>query len=68
MKNLIKEEGFKFWILIPLYTLINSIVLFILSNIVIIIATLFVLNLAALIGYYAYNDIKDKLKEWEESK
>ena len=65
MKKMIKDEGIKFWILIPFYSLINSIIIFILTNIWIVIWYLFWINLALLFSWYAIKDINKKIEEYK---
>ena len=65
MKKIIKEEGFKFWILIPLYTTINTLISFIISNGWLILWYLFWFNIFVLMVIYGSKSI---IEQWEEYK
>ena len=65
MKKLVKEEGFKFWILIPLYTTINTLGQYIVNNLWIILWYVFWFNALVLMVVYGAKSI---MKQWEEYK
>ena len=63
MKKMWKDEGLKFWLIIPIYSLLNNIIVYILTNIWILLWYLFWTNAGLLLIYFGYKSIEKQIEK-----